>query len=124
MTTKPDIEGRDDIEKLVVQFYVRVREYPQLASFFAHVDWEHHIPMMVRFWENTLFHTGNYEGNPMQAHAKLHQAMPMRADDFQVWKSLFIETVDTLFQGEHSEHIKSRAISIATIMQMKILHGS
>jgi hemoglobin len=37
---------------------------------------------------------------------------------------LFTKTVDQLFEGEHADLAKQRAVSIATVMQLKILHPS
>ncbi len=42
-------------------------------------------------------------------------------EHFQRWILLFNETVDELFKGEKAELIKQRALSISTVMQIKIL---
>lgn len=121
---KHDISTRADIEKIVTEFYRRVALDGQLAPFFEQVNWGKHLPIMVSFWENTLFLTGGYQGNPMVVHSKLHERMPFHASDFKAWQLLFIQTVDDLFEGQRAEHIKSRAMSMATVMQLKILHGN
>ena len=38
------------------------------------------------------------------------------------WLQLFTSTVDELFEGEKAELAKQRAMSIATVMQLKLLH--
>jgi hemoglobin len=68
-----------------------------------------------------LFYTGNYNGNPMETHSRLNNLYPLRAKHFQQWTGLFIQTVDELFTGEKAELAKQRAVSISTIMQIKIL---
>jgi hemoglobin len=40
---------------------------------------------------------------------------------FQIWLGHFYATVDELFKGEKAEKIKTQALSIATIMQIKII---
>lgn len=120
---KKDIVNRKDIEKLVNLFYDKVKQDKVISHFFTevvNVDWEKHLPIMYRFWENVLFYTGNYNGNPMQQHLAIHAKHPFGIKDFTQWTKLFNETVDELFEGENAELIKQRAQSISTIMQIKM----
>ncbi|MBK8086726.1 MAG: group III truncated hemoglobin [Chitinophagaceae bacterium] len=120
---KKDIENRDDIINLVNTFYDKVKPDETIGYFFSktvHVDWEKHLPVMYNFWENIIFHVGSYSGNPMKHHISLHQKSPMKKEHFNRWIQLFNETVDELFEGEHAEQAKQRALSIATVMQINI----
>ena len=120
---KKDIENHDDIVLLVNTFYEKVKKDELICHFFTDavkVDWEKHLPVMYRFWENIVFHTGSYAGNPMEVHKKLHAISAMHHFHFERWLKLFNETVDDLFEGEKSFQIKQRALSIATVMQIKI----
>ena len=81
------------------------------------------MPVMYDFWENVIFFTGAYTGNPMTAHKQLHQKTELKPAHFQEWIKLFTQTVDGLFEGDKAELTKQRAISIATVMQIKIVHG-
>lgn len=119
---KRDIANIDDIRELVDAFYERVKKDPALAGYFTHVNWESHLPVMYKFWENTLFYTGGYEGNPMAKHSALHARHPLQSELFDHWLNHFCGTVDELFAGEKAELAKQRGISIATIMKIKILH--
>ena len=116
---KTDIKNRADIEKLVNVFYGKVREDAAISYFFndvAKVNWENHLPKMCDFFENILFSSGNYNGNPMQAHEELHKKSEVRAEHFQHWNVLFDATVDELFKGAKAEEIKQRAMNIAAAM--------
>jgi hemoglobin len=84
------------------------------------VNWESHLPVMYDFWENIIFHTGAYTGNPMQVHEQLHHQSPLLSSHFERWLVLFNETVDELYTGEKAFMAKHRALSIATVMQIKI----
>ncbi len=120
---KPDITNRADIEKLINEFYIKVRNDAVIGFFFndvVKVDWDKHLPVMYDFWENILFHTGNYEGNPMEIHKRLNEKHKMNMQHFQQWISLFNKTVDEHFKGKNAEQIKTRALSIATVMQVKL----
>lgn len=117
---KKDIENKTDIKELVDQFYEKVKKDLLLAKFFVGVDWNKHLPVMYKFWENVVFYTGNYSGNPMQAHFMLHGRMPLNMEDFGQWNKVFNQTVDELFEGENANAIKQRAQNISTVMQIKI----
>ncbi len=77
--------------------------------------------MLDNFWNNILFYSGGYYGNPLQVHATLHHLNKLKGKNFDRWLQPFNETVDELFEGEKAELAKQRALSIATIMRMKIL---
>lgn len=119
---KRDITNMNDIRDLVNIFYEKVKKEASLAEYFTGVNWEQHLPVMYLFWENTLFFTGTYQGNPMNTHMALHNRHPLKAELFDVWLNLFCGTVDELFKGEKAELAKQRAVSIATIMKIKILY--
>jgi len=121
---KKDIEERNDIELLVNSFYDKVKADPVIGFIFndiARVNWKKHLPVMYDFWENTLLFTGNYTGNPMEIHRRLNQVIPLTPAHFQQWLVLFTTTVDELFAGQKAELAKQRAISIAMLIQLKIL---
>ena len=121
---KKDITTRADIEQLVQRFYEKVRADPMIGPLFGGmypVNWERHLPIMYDFWENTLFYTGTYTGNPIQTHRKLHERYPLNSDHFRQWVHLFTETVDELFEGEKALLARQRALSIATVMKVKLL---
>jgi hemoglobin len=115
-----DIVGRDEIKLLIDRFYEKIQADPILGPHFAHVNWEKHLPIMVNFWENTLFYTGTYTGNPLRSHQALHQKDPLLPSDFSHWQNLFLATVDELFSGEKAELAKQRALSISTVMQIRL----
>jgi hemoglobin len=127
MLQKKDIENRKDIETLVDSFYQKVIKDRTIGYIFNEVvklDWEKHIPTMYDFWETTLFHRAIYKGNPMRIHVDLHAKETLKKAHFDQWLLLFNETVDELFQGEKSNLAKTRALSIATVMQIKIHQNS
>lgn len=78
---------------------------------------------MYNLWENIVFQTGSYNGNPIDKHLELNKKSLITMEHFQIWILLFNETVDELFLGTNSELIKQRALSIATVMQIKILQA-
>ena len=121
---KKDIENRKDIQSLVDGFYEKVKADTLIGFIFndvMKVNWEKHLPVMYDFWENMLFYTGGYVGNPMEIHRKLNQVTPLSTEHFQRWIHLFTSTVDELFEGEKASLAKQRATSIAEFMQIKIV---
>ena len=120
---KKDIENMEDIQLLVNSFYGKVNKDEVLSPIFnevVHVDWEKHLPVMYKFWASTLFGERGYVGNPMEAHFRLNEKRKLEGEDFSRWKSLFIETVDELFDGEIADRAKKNAVSIADLMFYKI----
>jgi len=123
MNTKPNIQTRNDIELLVNTFYQKVQKDDVIAHFFNDVvklDWNKHIPVMYDFWESILLDRQSYKGNPMPAHVALNEKAPLQKEHFDRWIELFSSTVDELFIGEKAELAKTRALSIATVMRIKI----
>jgi hemoglobin len=77
---------------------------------------------MYSFFENMLFYTGSYTGNPMELHKHINSLYPLTARHFERWSILFNSTVDELFEGEKAMLVKQRAKSISAVMQIKILN--
>ncbi len=117
---KKDITSRNNIETLVNCFYDKVKADDIIGPIFSNINWERHLPIMYQFWENAIFYSGGYNGNPLKTHQNLHKIFPLNQHHFEVWIQLFTSTVDELFSGEKAELAKQRAISIATVMQIKI----
>ncbi|MFD2248623.1 group III truncated hemoglobin [Pontibacter ruber] len=116
---KKDIANEADIKLLVDTFYDTVNKDELLSPVFndfAHVNWEHHLPIMYNFWSSVLFGTMAYKGQPFPKHLRL----PIEQKHFQRWIQLFTETVDRLFEGTKATEIKQKALSIAQIFQMKM----
>lgn len=121
---KKDITDRTDIQLLVDTFYDKVKADEMIGFFFndiAKVNWEKHLPVMYNFWENVLFYTGSYQGNPMTVHQHIHRVVPLTKEHFDRWYALFSETVDALFDGNTALLAKQRALSIATVMQINLI---
>lgn len=124
---KKDIVTRKDIEILVDAFYSKIREDDQIGFIFsdiAKVNWQKHLPVMYDFFENMLFYTGAYTGNPMELHKHISRLFPLTEAHFTRWNYLFSNTVDELFAGDTATLVKQRTKSIAAVMQLKILEES
>ena len=115
-----DISTRSDIQLLVETFYRELVIDPLIAKFFVGLELEHHLPRIRAFWEMVLLNEPGYTTNVTEVHLKLHQRIPMERAHFDRWLELFRETVDELFTGPNAEESKMRALSIATVMLVKI----
>jgi hemoglobin len=56
----------------------------------------------------------------MFVHKRLNARIALEPAHFERWKKLFVETVRELFEGDKAELAEQRAVSIATVMQLKI----
>lgn len=118
-----DINTRRDVELLVDTFYKKVLKDDIIGFIFNDVvrlDWNRHIPLMYNFWETTLFQKTSYKGNPIQVHIEVDKKIELTKIHFERWLFLFSNTIDELFTGNIAELAKTRAHSIATVMQIKI----
>jgi hemoglobin len=121
---KKDIKNREDIMVIVDAFYDKVKTDNKIGYLFtevADVNWDLHLPIMYDFWENILFFTGNFNGNPMLKHKELNKKSTMSQAHFKHWNLLFVETVDALFEGKKANEIKERAMNISETLMHKVI---
>lgn len=126
MEQKRDIENREDVVLFVSTFYKKAIQDDLIGFFFtevAAINLEEHLPIMYNFWENILFHTGNYQGGMMYKHIMLNQKEPLHPEHFERWYALFSQTIDTNFTGPNAEEAKKRARMVIQTMPLK-LHGA
>jgi hemoglobin len=122
-----DIENRDHIEQLMRAFYAKAIPDPVIGHYFIQVinmDLEKHLPVIIDFWETVLFGIAKYKSNAIAVHQHLHEKSAFEEKHFEQWVKLFQSTVDELFEGEKAELAKQRALSIATVMKIKTIHGA
>lgn len=120
---KKDISNRDDLLQLLTIFYSKLLADSSISYLFteiARIDLIHHLDILVNFWDSVLFQNDVYRKNAMQPHLDLHQKSPLQKHHFQTWLKYFNESVDELFEGEKAFLAKERALSIATVMQIKV----
>ena len=120
---KADIENRADIENLVNLFYHYVKQDKTIGFIFNDVvkmNWETHIPLITDFWETILLDNPVYKKNAMEVHYDINRKLPLKVEHFESWLQLFNNTIDELYQGEKANLAKTRAKSIAAVMQFKM----
>lgn len=103
---------RKDIIVFVDSFYSKVKEDTLIGPIFteqAQVNWDEHMPKLYNFWEDLLFGTDQYHGRPFPPHITLK----LKAEHFERWLKLFMETIDENFYGDKAEEVKWRALRIA-----------
>lgn len=119
-----DIETREDLEKLLTEFYKVATTDAEIGHHFDDLNLESHLPIIVDFWEKVLFGKHVYFGNPMQIHLRLHEKSPLKLEHFRRWVEIFSKTVDENFAGEQAENAKLRAKMIAHSLNQRINHDS
>jgi len=115
-----DIKDINDIRHFVNSFYNKVREDDLLSPIFnSRIEdqaWPVHLERMYSFWNAILFAEKGFDGNPMQK----HMTLPIEEKHFSQWLFLFNKTIDELYRGSKAGEAKTRAASIAQIMNFKI----
>lgn len=120
---KKDIEDRKDIELLMNTFYKKLLADNTISYIFTDViklNMETHIPIIADFWESILLHKNVYHNNPIKIHLDMNRKTPLLKHHFDTWVRNFNDSVDALFEGSVASMAKERALSIATVMQIKI----
>lgn len=118
-----DIQNQDDLHLLVSEFYKKLLTDDSISYIFTDVvkiHLEEHLPILVTFWSQAILGTGGYVKNLTQIHLDIDQKEPLTPELFTIWLNHFYSAVDSNFTGEKAEKIKTQALSIATIMQIKI----
>lgn len=120
----PDITTRADIALIVEKFYTKVRNDELLGDIFNKqiTDWDFHLNRITNFWEQILFQTRKYVGNPMETHVKVdartnHSIQPIH---FGKWLALWFSTINEHFEGEHAEMLKNQARKMQTVLFMRM----
>ncbi|MDI1318306.1 group III truncated hemoglobin [Flavobacterium sp.] len=118
-----DIQNQDDLFLLVDAFYKKLLSDDSISYIFTDVvkiHLEEHLPILVTFWSQAILGTGGYSKNLTQIHLDIDTREHLTPELFMIWLSHFYASVDENFQGAKSEQIKTQALSIATVMQIKI----
>jgi hemoglobin len=118
-----DIQNQSDLYLLVDEFYKKLLSDKSISYIFTDVvkiKIEEHLPILVTFWSQAILGTGGYVKNLTQIHLDIHKKEPLTPELFTIWLNHFYNSVDENFKGEKAEQIKTQAISIATVMQIKI----
>ena len=122
-----DISERDDIRKLVHEFYDKVRANALLGPVFNNTisNWPSHLEHLTDFWESNLLFKKSYKGDPIKKHIDVDRAhsQSINAMHFGVWINLWYETVDELFEGEVAQIAKNRARNMGTFIHLKIFEA-
>ena len=110
-----DIRTSDDVAWLVRRFYRDAIPDELLGPIFesSGIEWEHHIPLLISFWERQLLGVPGYNGNVVLAHS------PYRLEDrhFARWLELWDEAIDEQFAGPVAEAAKARARGAADVLK-------
>jgi hemoglobin len=123
MMAKRDIETRADIEAFIQSFYKKVVVDEMVGIIFTKIfpiNWEHHIPLIVDFWETILLDNPVYKKNAMAVHFDINKVFPLQKKHFDAWLYLFNITLDEMFEGTKTTLAKKRAEGIAEVMLLNM----
>jgi len=118
-----DIQTQSDLYLLVDAFYKKLLSDDKISYLFTEVvkiKLEEHLPILVTFWSQAILGTGGYTNNLTQIHLDVDAKSHLTPELFTLWLQHFYEAVDEHFKGDKAEQIKTQALSIATVMQIKI----
>lgn len=112
-----DVICDEGIDLLMDIFYARIRsDQNGVGDIFNNAvgtsdeKWSHHKKKIGEFWRGMLLGTGNFRGNPPQAHMALP---PFPPEYFDIWLDLFEESLNQVFTEKPAAQILQRAQMIA-----------
>lgn len=119
-----DIENREDILLILKEFYDKLLADENINFYFTKITnvdkhLEQHFEILATFWEQSLFFKGGYNNNMFQIHKNLNEKNSFTKEHFSIWLNHFYSTIDNLFLGNYAEQMKTNALSMATVMQIK-----
>ena len=121
---KKDIQNRKDIHFFIKKFYEKLLVDDLLKHYFEKiVEQDHlasHLELVTDFWNGILFEDTSYQRNAMEPHLLLNKISPFKKEDFRTWLQHFNCCVNENFIGQKAEMAKTRALSIATVMEIKM----
>lgn len=118
---KTDILTSDDVQIMVNEFYMQVKEDHLLGPVFERVvqgNWTPHLEKMYSFWETILFNVNKYNGSPFRKHIPLN----IQKEHFDRWLLLFHQTIDEHFVGQNAEEVKKRSQQMGIMFEYKLRH--
>jgi hemoglobin len=120
---KQDIASREDIHFIITEFYKKLTSDKIMLPFFEEIvkenHLEEHINIISDFWNDILFYTNSYANNVLQKHLDFNKKVAFKKEHFTIWLNYLITTIDESFEGQNAQNMKDRALSIATVMQVK-----
>ena len=124
---KNDIENREDIYLIIKDFYLKLLIDDLLIHFFEEIvsknHLDTHLETVTDFWNGVLFNDTTYQRNAMEPHLLLNKKSPFKKEHFKKWLYHFNTSIDDNFKGTKAEMAKTRALSIATVMEIKMINS-
>lgn len=111
------IATRADVDQLVHSFYDQAIQDELLAPHFEEVNFDEHMPRMVDFWCLLLLDEPGYSANVIQKHV----GMQLEKAHFDRWVNLFIQNLESQFEGEKVNLAKEKLAILNWTMQSKVI---
>ena len=111
-----DILTENDIDKLIELFYQKINSDAVLGKFFAHTDWEHHLPIMKNFWYFIILDKPGFKGNIYDA----HRNKQIKSIHFDIWLDNFCEIVNQNYKGTNANKAISKAKELSILFSWKL----
>lgn len=116
--------NEESIEKLMDIFYAKVRaDKSGLGEIFNKAvgrkdeAWEKHKAKIALFWKGVLLNLPGYNGQPLKAHLDLP---PFPRELFDVWLTLFAQSLEQIYTKEAAEPYFKQAQMIAQRFQIML----
>lgn len=119
-----DLQNREDVAFVVNTFYDLVRKDEMLGPIFNKIitDWPSHLHKITLFWDQVLFDTRLYAGNPRIAHIEADKQVDHSIDisHFGKWLFYWINVINENFVGPRADLLIDRARRMQTVLYVNV----
>ncbi len=119
LSSKRDQFPIEQIERMVRQFYARVRDERDLGPIFEEriEHWPDHLDRMVSFWRAVLRSESTFQMSGRGSPPVLHRQIEvLQAGHFDIWLALFGEVADEVWGEDEATEVKAAAKRIAVAL--------
>jgi hemoglobin len=120
---RPDLTGRNEVHRLVVDFYREVVFDELLEPVFgevAEVDWAAHLPTLVDYWCRILHGTPTPPFAVMATHRHLHSMRALRPEHCDRWYELWVDRVEAGWSGPYADKAVHHAAALMSGMARRV----
>jgi len=109
---------RENIETMVIGFYLRILEDKLLGPYFVEAlgddirskRWAAHLKILVDFWASITIDDNSYHGSALFPHLSMEG---LDEEVFKQWLRYFFSTVDSIYEPKLANIFKQRASVVA-----------
>lgn len=119
----PDLDSREQIDAMVLGFYRRMLEDPEMAPVFfdvAGIDLNKHLPLICQYWHKMLLGDHSYQRHMMQKHRDLDDKFRLTGVHHERWLGHFMANLEGRYAGPNTDRARRLAARIMDNLYLQL----